>query len=1403
MQLTEDYVNGLVQIEQGLSTMVSILGLSQIFTIIHKESDPEINRRLAIEVEKLYGIALQFWVRAVTSFTPRKCLYIIFPPSPPSSDRSLVFMGFVKVVWQKYPRHFKEFEQKFQRQLDIISSVSAGLSRHQEVKRKEEKRKIAELEAKYKECVDRFKTASNSPEKYRSELRRISELRHKGTCQWIEEEDAYRGWIEGRTDILWISGQAGMGKSVLASSLVEDSFRRADLEYSGPNDAVLFFFCLHDQPEKRDATAILKSLCYQLFRKLVPSSDALAVEESLAQVVVEDILQHAENAFQGAVSLSYRFHELRAHLENVTIVVDGLDECRKDDIEILLNSILRFVGCQNGKRLKVLITSRPDPPIYNYLIPPIAELQLEDYEDQTFPFTPKGGYKHPIQEGEAPEDLELRHFKLQSKHVSSDIVQYAIYKLGLKAIGMSRAEYSAASIREGKFTSNSRHPNRAGGRFTSFSEEVSSLEGPSDSAIDYNLPRAWTHATSTTAETAVAISQATIVELANNIEKQSQGHFLWVYYVLKEIEENTTRFRRWKDMQDYFADDDGRFESEKNLEDIYARILCRLEKTLYDYAKQFVRCILRWTCCAYRPLRLEEIAEVIKANTERLHFEREIELRSSDEWMNYTEVEIRKLCGSLVTFRTSEDEQQSTRTLHFVHFSIKEFLLNKKPESLQKFADKWDEEFYRTGGSISGQFLVPPELGHAEIFEDCMFYLSHDRFIDPLEHVRGNAFPKERTREFFPLFEYAALNWPRHLMDCSTATNVEMKEVHTTALSSFFGGNTYRTWMEGIVGFKGGIESFFVIQLALQKQLASVDSRRLQAFTNWASDIGGFGFLDYEQTVLHNTNEIHYLDHRFLFPRSSKAYSKRLTDRVRAEVFQKLESPHDEKDKLVREQSGLKLEEQLKFPRQFFSGEDNDETFGFISVDSNQIGKQGVFTIDRKCNHPRLIWERLGAEDLEGTHHTNTRLAKLVQLKKKVAHSIWSTFGAAQSNCGTAVAAILAEAMVKKEAKDQQYRLKVVLWRFRASDTAKLNRWLEGRNTRPGPGVLPTRELEGLRPTVPSLKPSIAGDDWADVEEVGGDRGECIIDQNGPFGGSKDMIAFRGDNTILFPFGIYYITTQEFGPLRDLIEAKEADSTTILPGGQHIVRFTTKDRLSLEILFVDFDGDIAPDSDRPFGATLKTVSMVDARLIEPPLTRFVRVVTCSKSGKYILVLGERKELSTRVLVVVDILNGVGRVIYERPYKPTDSIEILDAVFSADDSRIIFVSELRSTRLFSKVYTLMYYLCTFHKLYIVQDLPARPDNLLLYENWDSMLAIVLSNHRKTLEIGIPETPYSLKNFPTSYSEAELQNVARRIALERQATERHGICRIQHSDVDGIRKPKALIAAYMDVTIKRSK
>lgn len=49
-----------------------------------------------------------------------------------------------------------------------------------------------------------------------------SGLREKGTCTWIFQDKEYTDWYSAPdSSLLWVSGSAGFGKSVLMSSVVE------------------------------------------------------------------------------------------------------------------------------------------------------------------------------------------------------------------------------------------------------------------------------------------------------------------------------------------------------------------------------------------------------------------------------------------------------------------------------------------------------------------------------------------------------------------------------------------------------------------------------------------------------------------------------------------------------------------------------------------------------------------------------------------------------------------------------------------------------------------------------------------------------------------------------------------------------------------------------------------------------------------------------------------------------------------------------------------------------------------------------------------------------------------------------------------------------------------------------
>jgi hypothetical protein len=69
--------------------------------------------------------------------------------------------------------------------------------------------------------------------------------RQKGTCEWIKDHALYKTWAATESELLWISGGPGKGKTTLSLFLTQH------LEIIAKTGSTLvYFFC--DQTEKHD-----------------------------------------------------------------------------------------------------------------------------------------------------------------------------------------------------------------------------------------------------------------------------------------------------------------------------------------------------------------------------------------------------------------------------------------------------------------------------------------------------------------------------------------------------------------------------------------------------------------------------------------------------------------------------------------------------------------------------------------------------------------------------------------------------------------------------------------------------------------------------------------------------------------------------------------------------------------------------------------------------------------------------------------------------------------------------------------------------------------------------------------------------------------------------------------------
>ena len=152
--------------------------------------------------------------------------------------------------------------------------------------------------------------------------------------------------------MLWLTGVPGAGKTVLSSFVINRC-----LKSSGKSSVpVLYFFFKMTDSDKNSVLAVTRSLVYQLY-SLFPAS------------LCADIVSLRDESGKEYALSDQRLWDLfvkhATDLENLTIVVDALDECK--DVGLLLRRMKSFLEQCNAR---ILVVSRKEG---------IITLALEDY----------------------------------------------------------------------------------------------------------------------------------------------------------------------------------------------------------------------------------------------------------------------------------------------------------------------------------------------------------------------------------------------------------------------------------------------------------------------------------------------------------------------------------------------------------------------------------------------------------------------------------------------------------------------------------------------------------------------------------------------------------------------------------------------------------------------------------------------------------------------------------------------------------------------------------------------------------------------------------------------------------------------------------------------------------------
>ena len=190
----------------------------------------------------------------------------------------------------------------------------------------------------------------------------------------------------------------------------------------------------------------------------------------------------------------------------------------------------------------------------------------------------------------------------------------------------------------------------------------------------------------------------------------------------------------------------------KTLDDTYARILYNIDNQ-YNHYNRYVIKILQWLSFAARPLRLEELAEIVAIDVEETP-------RFDPERRWPEQRDILTVCSSLIALTDSYEESGSEfganprefsdsegvmTYVRLAHFSVKEYLVSDRIDL-----------------GMASHYSIREMVAHGTIAEDCIAYIL--QFDEP-----GSLTPE--TLELSPLSQYAAQYWVYHARNSMRASD--------------------------------------------------------------------------------------------------------------------------------------------------------------------------------------------------------------------------------------------------------------------------------------------------------------------------------------------------------------------------------------------------------------------------------------------------------------------------------------------------------------------------------------------------------------------------------------------------------------------------------------------------------
>jgi len=183
-----------------------------------------------------------------------------------------------------------------------------------------------------------------------------------GTGGWILEHTSYTQWKNKPTSqVLWVKGKRGCGKSILASVVVQEikTFCERPQNLKCPNNektAFAYIYCNSLDANTIDPSKFLSSIIEQLCYQLVNSAT-----DNYLEYIYD---RHGGNRSIDMAEIREALDSLLGRFNESFIVVDGLDELRglsHDQFEGLCRFFRKLTGPRSdGAVVKLVAFSRPE-----------------------------------------------------------------------------------------------------------------------------------------------------------------------------------------------------------------------------------------------------------------------------------------------------------------------------------------------------------------------------------------------------------------------------------------------------------------------------------------------------------------------------------------------------------------------------------------------------------------------------------------------------------------------------------------------------------------------------------------------------------------------------------------------------------------------------------------------------------------------------------------------------------------------------------------------------------------------------------------------------------------------------------------------------------------------------------